>query len=372
MKRILIDINAGIKRRGETHVHGIGRTVHLLLKGLQGINDNYLDISTYSQGLYTRPGLQKSGLRSFHVPIPSGRRYKKLISSMRLKEFLFSYDALHIPHNFDWVAKPDNTLVTIHDAMFFSFPENFSGQDFARKYYPKLAQNCRAIITCSVTSKQDIVTHLEVPDEKVTVVPWAVDKDIFYPPKKRILDQALGKLNISYPYFVMVSCNVGRKNTINGMRAFRQYLTSRSSHKLILVWTSPPNAYVKEFAKEIESGQIIIFNGVGNDTLRFLYAGATASFFPSRYEGFGLPVLESMACGTPVVTCPNSSLLEVGGDAAVYVDPDDVKGMSDVMVAFDEASMNRDQLVKKCLQQSANFSLEQMTKGYVDFYKNNA
>ena len=103
-----------------------------------------------------------------------------------------------------------------------------------------------------------------------------------------------------------------------------------------------------------------------------LYAGATASFFPSRYEGFGLPILESLACATPVVTCWNSSLPEVGGDLVTYVDPDDINGMTDLMRVFDAGSaVGKGHNEMSFLAHVEKFSWESTARQYLDIYKKN-
>jgi len=99
-----------------------------------------------------------------------------------------------------------------------------------------------------------------------------------------------------------------------------------------------------------------------------LYTGLPLHF-SFRYEGFGLPVLESMACGTPVITCRNSALPEVGGNAPLYIDPDDVRGMADIMEAFEKNTIDRKDLSKKCLVQAAEFTWEKTARAYLNFYK---
>ncbi|MEN6453282.1 MAG: glycosyltransferase, partial [Prolixibacteraceae bacterium] len=145
---------------------------------------------------------------------------------------------------------------------------------------------------------------------------------------------------------------------------------SNPEHMLILVWNNPPKSYRDQFSREIESDCIRFEGGINDETLRLLYTGASASFFSSRYEGFGLPVLESMACGTPVITCLNSALPEVGSNAALYIDPDDVRGMADIMEAFEKKTIDRRKdLSKKCLVQAQEFTWEKTARAYLNFYK---
>jgi glycosyltransferase involved in cell wall biosynthesis len=293
------------------------------------------------------------------------------LSKTTVKDFLFKHDLLHVPHNFEFVSNPDKTVLTIHDALFYSYPEDFLGHSFARKNYPELARNCKGIVTCSKSSKSDIIQFMGVPEEKITVIPWGVNEKIFFRSDENKTTEKLRQIGLHKPFFLMVSCDIGRKNTLNVMRAYSKFSNNNVSHMLVLVWSNPPQAYLNEFADEIANGRIVFLSGIDDQLLQNLYSGATVSFFPSRYEGFGLPILESMACGTPVVTCANSSLKEVGGEAAIYVDPDGIDEMAEVMSEFERGSFNRDDLVQKSIANASNFTWKKTAFQYIDFYDKN-
>jgi glycosyltransferase involved in cell wall biosynthesis len=110
-------------------------------------------------------------------------------------------------------------------------------------------------------------------------------------------------------------------------------------------------------------------SGVSEEELSDLYAEATATFFPSKYEGFGLPVLESMASGTPIVTCNNSSLGEIGGDAALYVEPEDIEAMANLMAGFENKTLDRVSLTKNCLNHVDRFTWSACAQKTVEVYK---
>ncbi len=361
-----------VLRTGETHLPGIGRTTYEIVTALQEIKELPFDVTIFTQTLRGRLAAECTDFKRRNLLVPPGRKFAWLMKKTPLLDIAASHDLLHIPHNYADVRRPSHTVVTVHDAMFFSYPEDFLGHDFAREHYPPFARACRAVITCSQSSKEDIVTYMGVPPEKVTVAYWGVSGDVFYPSDK---SEALAQLGVKAladrPYFVSVSCDRGRKNTVTVMRAYRMALQRKIEHDLLLVWGSPPEEYLGEFAPEIESGRIRFLPHVDDETLRLLYAASTASWFPSRYEGFGLPVLESMACGTPVVTCRNSSLGEAGGDAALYVGPDDVDAMADLMVEFDRGRSGYDALVARSLEHAAGFSWKRAAETYASFYEAN-
>ena len=97
----------------------------------------------------------------------------------------------------------------------------------------------------------------------------------------------------------------------------------------------------------------------------------TASFFPSKYEGFGLPIIESMACGTPVVTCRNSSLTEVGGNVALYTASEDIEEMADYMRKFEDGSFDLSKLSDESIDQANKFSWSKSADDYIRFYQEN-
>lgn len=371
-KKLLIDANSMVYRTGMTHLAGIGRTTFELVTALQQLYSLPFDGTVFTQTVRGRLAAECPVFRHRNLPVPPGRAFEWLLKKTPLLDLVSPHDLLHVPHNYAAVFRPERTVVTIHDALFFSYPENFLGHDFAREHYPPFARACRAIITCSQSSKEDIVTYMDVPPEKVTVAHWGVNTAVFYPSDRSEALAELGKKgHVRRPFFVSVSCDRGRKNTITVMHAFRTALGRKIDHDLVLVWGNPPEEYLAEFAPEIESGRIRFVQHVDDETLRLLYAGSTLSWFPSRYEGFGLPVLESMACGTPVVTCRNSSLGEAGGDAALYVEPDDLETMADLMVEFDRGRSGYRQLAERSLEHAGKFSWKRTAEAYVAFYNAN-
>jgi len=369
-RNVLMDAASLVLRQGRSFLPGIGRTTADLIAALQYAGKLEFDIVLYTRTIRGRLFLDPSGFRHINIPLPNHHWLNRLFLRYSLIERMVPHDLLHVPHNHAVVADPGKTVVTIHDAMFFSYPEEFLGHAYAREHYPVLAQASRGIITCSLSSKEDIVTYMGIEPEKITVAPWGVNTEVFYPSDKNQVFRSLnGNGVVHRPYFLFVSCDVGRKNTHTVMKAFKNALQSGIGHDLILAWSNPPAAYLQEFSSEISAQRIRFVANINDALLRQYYTASTLSWFPSRYEGFGLPVLESMACGTPVVTCRNSSLVEVGGNAALYVDPDDIDAMTDLMLAFDIGWTGYDELVRRSLQHAATFTWERTARQYIEFYK---
>lgn len=361
----MIDVNAVVSYYAFGTVDGIGRTALELVTALAEMGNLPFDVMLYSQnmkgiGAYNMdvPFLKK------HFYWPHREKFDKILAATPIQEWLTGYDIKHIPDNFAYTHRPEKAIVTIHDAMFFSYPEQFLGHDFARENYPKLARRAKAIITCSQNSKNEIAEYMGVPEEKIHVCPWGVDRNLFYPhvPKPN-------KYTDGRPFFLSVSCDIGRKNTISILRAYEEFVRNNPTHDLVLVWGNPPMDIFAKYTQGVFAKKVHFISNITNEELSDLYAEATASFFPSMYEGFGLPVLESMAAGTPVVTCNNSSLGEVGGEAALYVEPEDVMAMAQWMEAFENHSVGMDKLIAASIEQASRFTWQSCAEKTVDVYK---
>lgn len=368
MKKILIDANPAVPYLVTGRVNGIGRTNIELIKALDQISPSELpfNIELYTQNL---KGVSAKGLgtsfKTHHAFLRNIPSWNIKAAKFRIREIMTHYDLMHITHNFEYVAHPEKCILTIHDAMMFTYPEQFLGHDYMRDVYPELARKVRAIITCSENSKREIAEYMDVNPDKIFVAPWGVDHDVL-----RSHKVGTNKYCGKNPYFISVSCDIGRKNTIAVVKAYIEFAKNKPNHHLILVWRKPSDEVLRTQEENSEISEKIHFaSNISNEELSDLYAGASCSFFPSRYEGFGLPIAESMACGTQVVTCRNSSLPEVGGDVAIYVDPDDIGAMAHVMEKFENEEYSRDLFQSDCLSQSKKFTWEKCARNTLSVYE---
>lgn len=397
MKRVAIDINSVVPYYLQGWTTGIGRTTMELVWALDRMEHLPVEIVLYSQNM---KGIGAHNMHTHfatrHLYLPHRDRWNRVLSHTPVRQWLTGCDLYHIPHNFDYVHSPEKVIITLHDCIYFAYPEKKYNHAFARNYFPQLANSCRGILTCSEASKRDIMKYMGVPENKITVIPWGYNSDVFFHCQDwntEMFDKEtaslLGKIfsHDSYEsledkttlgdfaqtrrFFLCTSCNAERKNTPNLMRAYAQFAKQDPSHDLVLVWHDP-NVEAREVIRQHHLAHRIHFlSDLSDKEMAILYNLATALFFPSRYEGFGLPVLESMACGTPVVTCSNSSLSEVGGNVALYVDPDDIEGMSGLMEQFENGSLSKINYTERCLRQAAHFSWQRCAEQTVDFYLKN-
>lgn len=366
MKKILIDANPIVPYFALGRNSGIGRTCMELIRQLDSMRQELpFEIELYTQNLHGVSGKRlNTGFKSRHVFLrntDSGRIWSR---NLWLRELLSRYDLQHITHNYEIVRDPSRCIVTIHDVMFFSYPESFLGAEKNRRVVPPFARKARHIITISENSKREIMEYMDISEERITVIPWGVDRSLLYPH-----EVVSNRWSGNAPYFASVSCNRGRKNTISLLRAYDKFARHNPSHHLILVWREPTDEARKLAEQPHLKGRVHFASNLSNEELADIYAGATATFFPSLYEGFGLPIAESMACGVPCVTCRNSSLEEIGGDAAVYVEPMDIDAMAVEMERFENGSYDMRSLRNISLAQASKFTWENCAQKTIDVYK---
>lgn len=365
MKRILIDANPIVPYLTcGSHV-GIGRTCRELIQGLDTIDDLPFEILLYTQNL---KGVNAKPLNTHFKTLHTYLRFddlgRKLAKQFRLREILGRYDLQHITHNYEEVTDPSKCIVTIHDVMFFSFPENKAEPDKNQLIIPPFARKAKHIITISENSKREIMEYMNVPASNITVIPWGINHEIFFPH-----DVDSNKWTGNDPYFISVSCNAKRKNAISTVKAFRKFAVNNPAHHLILVWGNPSEEVLKIASEPVVNNKIHFISNLSDQELSDLYSGATASFFPSLYEGFGLPIIESMACGTPCVTARNSSLEEVGGPAAIYTEPLDIDALCREMENFENGRYDLDSLSEASIKQAAKFQWSNCVASTIDVYK---
>jgi len=244
-----------------------------------------------------------------------------------------------------------NQVVTIHDLAFLRHPEWFSKKFylFYKFLIPKVAHSALKVITVSNFSKKEIISLLKIPEKKIEVVYGAVNKKFkpFYGEKEN--------------YILTVASLDPRKNFRNLILAFTKL--KLRDYKLIIVGRKNRIFSNKELNFLITKISNIEFTGyISEEELIKLYQKAKLFIYPSLYEGFGLPPLEAMACGCPVVVSNVASLPEVCGDAAYYVDPYDVENIAEGMYKVLTDKVLRESLIKKGLERVKQFSWEKTAR----------
>lgn len=248
-------------------------------------------------------------------------------------------------------------IVTIHDLAYEYFPELFLSADlFKLKNWTKESvKKAEAVIAVSEATKKDLIKLYEVPEDKIHVIHNGYDKDAYHPGITVSAD-ILAKYNMKPPYILFVGTIQPRKNVLVLVKAFEELKKSKSYPGSLVIAGNPgwlSTDIVTQIKSSSSAKDIVMTGYVEEDDLPFLYKGADVFVLPSLYEGFGIPLLESMAVGTPVVASNNSSLPEVVGDAGVLFDP---KNPSDLAEALKTVLGKRGYFANKCLDRSKQFS----------------
>ena len=273
----------------------------------------------------------------------------------------------HVPYWGGPLQSPVPVVVTVHDLTTLLVPE-YRRSAGARLYNALVSASARGashVITDSRASKEEIVTHLGIEAEKVTAVPLAVGPQ-YTPQENSLVDMAvLRKYDLPDFYVLYLGGYEIHKNvatlllawTYVGQALGQEYPLVLAGKKPTTVSTIYPN--YDDQIKRLRIEEYVRWIGfVDEEDKPVLYRNAETFVFPSRREGFGLPVLEALACGTPVVTSNSTSLPEVVGEAGFAVDPDDARGMAGAIIATIVQENLAAELRQKSKQQAATFSWE--------------
>ena len=373
MKRLLIDVNSVVPYFVCGKTTGIGRTTMELVTALNNINTQIpFNIELYSQNMKGIGGKNlKTSFCTRHFFLPNREGINKSMKYIPVKEIIAPYDLVHIPHNFEYVYKPEKTIVTLHDALFMHLNEKAFSHLKMRKQVPLLMRKCKGLITCSESSKRDIIESMDIHPDKIEVVYWGINHEIFYKQEvtNRVKENISAHFGINKPYFLSVSCNAERKNTHLLVEAYLKLSNQNPANDLVLVWNNPPHFVLKMIELGKMNQRVHFLSNISDHDLAMLYNGATSLIFPSSYEGFGLPVLEAMACGTPVVTCRNSSLSEIGADAPIYLDRPTVENILTILEKFENGGVDNNLMSQKGVKQAENFKWGKTAVQYLNIYK---
>ena len=288
------------------------------------------------------------------------------------------YDALFLPAASRripiWLPCP--TIGTVHDLSPFHVAGKY---DRARNIYqtrvlPLLFKRLTHIVAISESTKRDLQEFAGIPDERISVIHHAADTGFFYPRDRENALTSVRKYGVRSPYVVYTSrIESPSKNHIRLIRAFEQ-LKQREAipHQLVLAGSDWHGAEeVKNTAASSPYSQDICLTGfVDGKDLPSLYCGADMMVFPSLFEGFGLPILEAMACGVPVACSDISSMPEIAGDAAVLFDPLEVESIADGMLAILGSAENSKALADRGRERASEFSWEKTARMTLDVIYN--
>jgi glycosyltransferase involved in cell wall biosynthesis len=287
-------------------------------------------------------------------------------------------DVLHSPYWTNPLWSPWPTVVTVHDVIQLVLPE-YRALARQRVYFGLVTRALRhatAIITVSECSRQDLVRTVGVPSARVFVVENAISERLGPVTDRAALAAVRAQYGLTEPFVLYLGANDLRKNLNRLIRAYAALPRPlRDACQLVVAgrqWPHDhplypdPKLVVQELGLE---DRVVFTGGIPEAAKAALLSAATVFAFPSLYEGFGLPVLEALACGTPVLTANSSSLPEVTGDAAVLVDPASVEAISAGLVELLESPKLRHDLAARGLARAARYRWSEVAARTVEVYR---
>lgn len=252
------------------------------------------------------------------------------------------------------------TLIVCHDIAYKHYPDHLrkSHKKYYQKNFPNFHKKANHIVAVSNYTKEDIVATYGLQPDKVSIGHNATPTG-FAPISDDQKQEVKNDLTDGNPYFIYVGSLHPRKNVVNLIKAFDLFkIENGTNHKLVLVgrmaWKN--EALKKTYETTVHRDEIIFTGHITNQQLPKYLAAAEALTYVSVFEGFGIPILEGMSSGTPVITSNVSSMPEVAGDAALLVDPHDPKSIADGMTRIISELKLRKDLISKGKQRTQLFS----------------
>lgn len=267
-------------------------------------------------------------------------------------------------------------IITVHDLIRYfdwkGYRVSIHKPNFRDRFYLSLdyqgIRKARKIIAVSQNTKRDLIKYLEIPEEKISVIYEGVDHNLFKPVKRRMSD---------VPYILFVGSEHPRKNLAGLLKAFKKLKKEKRFKDLKLVKVGKAGGREADFRKQtleavraLELEKEIEFTEfVLEEELPIYYSGAECFVFPSLFEGFGLPPLEAMACGCPVIVSNVASLPEIVGDAGRLIDPHDENDLANALFEVLSDSQLKRELSTKGLERARQFSWEKAAKETMEVYQ---
>jgi glycosyltransferase involved in cell wall biosynthesis len=352
---------------------GIGRYARELALALSRLDS--ISLRLFTEGAPRHPPAGLPPGCTWCPSILSERTHARLWHRLRLPIPIELWTGkIRLFHATDFSLPPTlpgtRTVLTIHDLSFEHFPhDTMPGMlGYLKSVVPRSARRADVVIAVSEATRQDIIACYGIAPEKVRVVPHGVSLR-FTPSSEPISDELRAKYYLpDEPFILSVGTLQPRKNHL---RLAKALALMRHPAPLVIVggrgWAYDE---VKEVVEKLSLVKRVIFAGFADDDdLPALYRSATVLAYPALFEGFGMPVLEAMACGTPVVTSNASSLPEAAGDAALLVDPLDEGAIAAALDRLLEEPALRSELVRKGLARAAEFTWDRAARQTFEIYE---
>ena len=260
------------------------------------------------------------------------------------------------------------SVVTVHDLIFMRFPEFYHRID-AEIYYRKLVHACHVsdhIVAISEQTKQDLIELLKISADKISVIYQGCNQN-FWNKSYNLNHEVRAKYNLPERYLLYVGTIEERKNLLGLVRALD---IKKINTPLVVIGRKTENYFpkVQKYISSHNLGNIIFPGHIRNQDLPEIYQNAECFIYPSLFEGFGIPVLEALVSGVPVITSKGSCFTEAGGPGSLYVDPHSPEEIGDAILSVLNDKTLRDKMVTTGKMYANNFKDDNIADAYMNIY----
>lgn len=275
-------------------------------------------------------------------------------------------DLFFFPNFVKYPLARARSVVTVHDLTFIRYPEYVEAKNLAylRQFVAESLSLADRVIAVSQCVRREVLDIFGLPEDHVVAVSHGVDRAVFRPPGPEAAANVLRRYGLEgIPYILAVGTLEPRKNLPRLLEAYAR-LPQRKACRLVLAggrgWLY--EGIFEVMRKYRMEGDVTLTGYCPESDLPALYSGALLLAYPSLYEGFGMPILEAMSCGTPVLTSSRGAMAEVAGDAAVLIDPEDADAMGDAISRILEDHELREKLIARGAQRCGLFSWDETAR----------
>ena len=366
----LLDMRPGYRQAG------VSRYIEYLLRELPSASPHRFIVYAGRHSQSENGSFEdRPGLRFTTSLLPTGRPETRILWEQFSAPFALERDKIDVVHatvNVAPLMSGRPVVVTVHDLAFLRFPEQYPGvkQRYLTAMTRRSVEHAERVIAVSSSTRADVIHFYNVEPERVVVVPNGLD------PAMRSIDDDAERTSFRHRhdlperFILFLGTLQPRKNLIALMRAWAR-LDSATRLPLVVVgaqgWMYEP---ILDEARALGVAGEIVFKGFAEPRdLPYWYSSATIFVYPSLYEGFGMPVVEAMACGAPVIASNTSSLPEVAGDAAMLINPTDVEALRGAIASLSERDDLRRSMRERGFFQASQFSWKRTARETASVYE---
>lgn len=350
----------------ETYIRNLVKS----LSRLAGDNTYYIFLNKESEAIFDFPS---AGMHVVVCPIRAQNRPLRIL----WEQFILPFQVRR--HNIDVLLsagmtapffRPARSYVVIYDLQHVNQPRNFSMVHllFLRAIIYLSAKTADGVITISEHVKNDIVKHYNIEPGKIVVSHLGVNHDVFLPARSGTIPAVRTKYNLPERYILYSAALLPHKNHERLLQAFKEIQGEFPGRKLVLTgaWESGYAKTASVISKLGLEQDVLMLGWLPFEDIPLIYRGAELFVYPTLHEGFGLPILEAMACGVPVVCSRLEPLIEVAGDAAFFVDPCDHSDIARGLLTILKDDAGRAKLIEKGLLRAREFTWEKTARTTLD------